>query len=596
MSEHFSNLNRAERAGASPPRVLVLDADAPAGLACVQSLGRAGATVHAAMRRPGSPTEYSRWAARRHVQPPFEPIDTALAWLSELDAEHSFDLVIPSTEGSLRWLHALGESHPLRRRAQLPGDAALHVALDKLRTTETARLLGIPVPLSQRIPTGATAPEPLGFPAVLKPARSKVVVGQRLQSMSVALVKDRSERDAILGAWLAFTDVQEQQWVPGHGFGVEMLFDRGHMVWSFVHERVHERPLTGGASTLRRAAAPDQRLISWSRELLEHLQWHGVAMIEWRMAPGRGPWLMEINPRFWGSLPLTIAAGRDAPRDLLRMALGETLIEPPPYRVGVVARNPEADLHWFVDNLRAVHNDPMLLTEPVVRAAAGWMYALFGREVWDGWAWDDRRLLAHKAWRLLAIVPSGVLRVAGRPLARWRWRHHHRVVMRHVRTAAKGPRRILILCYGNICRSPFAELALRRRDPSLEISSAGFHPVPGRSAPLHVAHAARDFGVSLEGWSSRRLDQQQIASADLVLVMDVSNLERLAREFPSALSKSTQIGFFTPGGGDIEDPYEMDPVATRRVLQSLDRAIEALAARLKRLSDPSKPAVGGLRP
>ncbi len=577
------------------PRVLVLDADAPAGLACVQSLGRAGAAVDAAFRRPGSPTEYTRWAARRHAQPPFEPADAALAWLSELDATQSFDLVIPSTEGSLRWLHALGESDPLRRRSQLAGDAALDIALDKVRTTETARQLGIPVPASQRIPAGAASPQPLGFPAVLKPARSKVLVGQRLQSLSVALVRDPAERDAILQAWLPFTDVQEQQWVPGHGFGVEMLFDRGRLVWSFLHERLHERPLTGGASTLRRAAAPDQRLIGWSRQLLEHLQWHGVAMVEWRMAPGRGPWLMEINPRFWGSLPLTIAAGRNAPLDLLRMALGETLGEPGPYRVGVVARNPEADLRWFVDNLRAERGDPMLLTEPVTHAAIGWLGALVGREVWDGWSWDDRRLLAHKALQLLAVLPGGVLRMAARLVLRWRRRDHHRSVMRRVESAAQAPRRILMLCYGNICRSPFAELALRHRDPTLEVSSAGFHPVPGRASPAHVAHAARDFGVELDGWSSHTLDRQQIDNADLILVMDGSNLERLAREYPDAWSKSTQLGFFGPEGGDIEDPYEMDPAATRRVLQVLHRAVEALAERLEQWPGRAKPAVAGLR-
>jgi protein-tyrosine-phosphatase/predicted ATP-grasp superfamily ATP-dependent carboligase len=573
--------------------VLVLDADAPAGLACVQSLGRAGATVDAAMRSPGSPTEYSRWTSRRYAQPPFEPIDAALIWLRELDAAHSYDLVIPSTEGSLRWLHALAESDPLRRRAQLPGNAALDIALDKVRTTEAAGRLGIPVPPSQRIPAGASVPAPLGFPAVLKPARSKVVVGQRLQSMSVELVHNSNERDAILTAWLAFTDVQEQQWVPGHGFGVEMLFDQGRMVWSFVHERLHELPLTGGASTLRRAAAPDDRLITWSRRLLEHLQWHGVAMIEWRMVHGQDPWLMEINPRFWGSLPLTIAAGRDAPCDLLRMALGETLEDPGPYRVGVVARNPEADLRWFVDNLRAARNDPMLLTEPIARAAVGWMRGLLGREAWDGWAWDDRRLLAHKAWRLLAVLPSGVLRIAGRPVARWRRLHHHRAVMRRIESAPRGPQNILILCYGNICRSPFAELALRRRAPKLEISSAGFHPVPGRTSPAHVTHAARDFGVALDGWSSCTLENRQIDAADLVLVMDGSHMERLAREFPGALRKSTQLGFFDPDGGDIEDPYEMDPTATHRVLQRLDRAIEALAQRLEQLSERSKPAVAG---
>ncbi len=557
-------------------KVLVLDADVPAGLACVQSLGRAGVSVHAALRQPGSPAEFTRWAAVRHRQPQFEPVEPALEWLLALDGEHAFTLVIPSSEGSLRWLRALPENHSLRLRAQLASDVAIDQALDKARTTQLAAQLGIPVPASQAIRQNEVLPPALGFPAVLKPARSKVVIGQRLASLSVAIARSPRDRQRILESWLPFTDVQEQAWVPGHGIGVEMLFERGRMIWSFMHERVHEYPLHGGGSTLRMSIPPREQLVEWSSLLMRKLNWHGVAMVEWRVAEDGSAHLMEINPRFWGSLPLTIAAGRNAPLDLLRMSLGQGVPAPGPYRIGVIARNPAADLRWFVANLRADHRDPMLLVEPVWRAALGWLRVLAGRETWDAWAWDDPRVLLHQATKLGGTIPRGLAKRATSLVASMRQQRHHRSVLRRLRARHGQPPRVLILCRGNICRSPFAELELRRRLPRLVVDSAGFHPEANRSTPEHVVHAARRFGIDMGACRSRALDQACIAAADLILVMDESNMTELKRRFPEGVMKATQLGMFIADSPEIADPYDMDPMDTSHVLATIEQAISGL--------------------
>ncbi|MDE2465773.1 MAG: hypothetical protein KGO02_18975, partial [Alphaproteobacteria bacterium] len=169
-----AELPKARRALPSNPLVLVLDADSRAGLACVQSLGFAGAIVHASMRDKHALTAQSRWCRHIYPQPEFEPIDVALDWLLDLDARHDFVLIIPATEGSLRWLRRLPEAHPLRLKAQLPADDALDIALDKARTTDLGKSLGLPVPPSRRIQQNEPLPAAIGFPSVLKPVRSKV--------------------------------------------------------------------------------------------------------------------------------------------------------------------------------------------------------------------------------------------------------------------------------------------------------------------------------------------------------------------------------------------------------------------------------------
>jgi peptidoglycan/xylan/chitin deacetylase (PgdA/CDA1 family) len=100
-----------------PDAILVLDADGRVGLACVQSLGALGHRMHTGVRRLGSATERSRWCHRVHAQPPAEPVQAGVEWLTELDRRFGFTLVFATTEASLRWLRAMPEDHPVRIKA-----------------------------------------------------------------------------------------------------------------------------------------------------------------------------------------------------------------------------------------------------------------------------------------------------------------------------------------------------------------------------------------------------------------------------------------------------------------------------------------------
>jgi len=98
-----------------------------------------------------------------------------------------------------------------------------------------------------------------------------------------------------------------------------------------------------------------------SRRLLESLQWRGVAMVEWKCDPRSGrPLLLEINPRFWGSLALAVRAGVDFPRLYANAALGKPSPDfPAPYQIGTVSR-------WVIpgDILR-YFSEPAAAREPL---------------------------------------------------------------------------------------------------------------------------------------------------------------------------------------------------------------------------------------
>src|SRR5206468_12795896 len=78
---------------------------------------------------------------------------------------------------------------------------------------------------------------------------------------------------------------------------------------------------TGSGSSLRESTPPPPDMAEAARTLLEALQWHGVAMVEFKRDARDGlPRLMEINGRFWNSLPLAIASGVDFPFLLYTLA------------------------------------------------------------------------------------------------------------------------------------------------------------------------------------------------------------------------------------------------------------------------------------
>ncbi len=104
-----------------------------------------------------------------------------------------------------------------------------------------------------------------------------------------------------------------QEYVQAEGWGVSCLYWEGEMIASFTHRRLREKTETGGTSTYREHQ-PNPVIEAMAHKLLSSLKWHGLAMVEFKYAPAtREAWLIEINPRLWGSIHLAISAGVEFP-------------------------------------------------------------------------------------------------------------------------------------------------------------------------------------------------------------------------------------------------------------------------------------------
>jgi protein-tyrosine-phosphatase len=140
--------------------------------------------------------------------------------------------------------------------------------------------------------------------------------------------------------------------------------------------------------------------------------------------------------------------------------------------------------------------------------------------------------------------------------------------------------RVLVVCHGNIYRSPLVAVRLRELLPGRVINSAGFHPKGDRpSPPEHLEMSAR-LGVDLSQHRSRVVSDEDFAAADLIVLMDRRNWVSLQRANADE-TKYVWLGAMGPNPMEIPDPYGLDAAAAEVIVNRLLLCTEELAKRLR---------------
>ena len=341
-------------------KVLVLDAEQRSALAIIRSLGRRGLKVIAGCHRTNALGAASRYAAEAVRYP--DPASAPRAFVSEIKAladRLGIDTIVPATDSTTMLLVSQPDLSKFAR-VTVPAAASYEAVTDKARLLELAGRLGVPAPVTQITGSAAEATKAahdIGFPVVLKPARSKYLKGDKVLSTAVQIVSTPAELVEAFRTqeWLDDIPCLVQRFVPGHGAGIFCIFGpSGPIAW-FAHRRIREKPPTGGVSVLCESAPIDAIMQSAAAKLLSAAGWSGVAMVEFRVAEDGTPFLMEVNGRFWGSLQLAIDCGVDFPWLLYQLVHGEAVTEPPPYAVGRRLRWLMGDLDSLLLRLRQAH-------------------------------------------------------------------------------------------------------------------------------------------------------------------------------------------------------------------------------------------------
>ena len=132
---------------------------------------------------------------------------------------------------------------------------------------------------------------------------------------------------------------------------------------------------------------------------------------------------------------------------------------------------------------------------------------------------------------------------------------------------------VLVVCVGNICRSPTGERLFKRALPNTRVSSAGLGALVGRPADQTASDVAAAHGLSLEGHQAQQLTADMCRDVDLILVMEKRQIEQVNRIDPAARGKTMLFGHWL-NQREIADPYRKSREAFEEVYGLLENATQ----------------------
>jgi predicted ATP-grasp superfamily ATP-dependent carboligase len=316
----------------------------------VRSLGRRGVAVYTADFVPRSMSFASRYSRAHFIYPsPFRDPEGFLRRVIEEVQRLNADVLIPVFEETF-----LIAKHRERLSPHVsmvvPDYSQILIAHNKRDWEPLARRLTIPVPASyspEELRRGGL--RDLRYPVFIKPKQGGGAWGIQ-EVPSAPILSELLARESYVGkAWDRFF-IQEK--IAGHTHCVGMLFNKGRLRASVGYRQLRDYPAKGGQATLRVSVRHEAAEQAFQR-LLEELQWHGPCQADFIVdAASDVPYLIDINPRLWGSLTQAIAAGVDFPHLIYQMARDGDVAPVTSFKTGVVTRWVGGELAALPDRLR----------------------------------------------------------------------------------------------------------------------------------------------------------------------------------------------------------------------------------------------------
>ena len=340
-------------------RVLLTDAQQRKTLAAVRSLGKKGLQVHVTEETRFATARFSRYCSGGLVSPnPGRKPEEFYLWLKEKLGKNRYDLLYPMDDGVMEVVMRHREEFEKLCRIPIPDLDSYLVASDKARSTMAAMEAGLECPwtvMVRDIGELSRLAQDLSFPLVIKPrknsgSRGIVVVWRKEDLVGLYLNVHKNFPFPILQEYIS----------PGEKYDVCLLYNRSSQVKaSFVQKEIRFFPLERGPSTVQESVwRPD--LVEKAIKLMKKLNWYGVAEVEFMVDSRDGRVrFMEINPRFWGSLQMSILAGVDFPWLLYRLAVEGDIEEVTDYTTGIKCR-------WLLpgDILNFLYNRDRFKSDP----------------------------------------------------------------------------------------------------------------------------------------------------------------------------------------------------------------------------------------
>ena len=409
--------------------VVVPAVGVPSTVAVVRSLGSIGIDTVVVSEEDATPARYSTYCDEFVSVP--DPNEDLLAYkeaLLDLASDEDVRTIVPVREEDVYVLATYRDEFERYVSPVCPPPSSLRQVHDRVQLAEAAESAGVPIPETRLLgEVDDWSPE-----LVVK-SRYNLLTDSYVDSLApdevatVSRIEHTTPGEAPDGDTLIEEMGHEpivQEYVrPEDEYMVGALYEHGEPLATFQHRQVRGTSYLGSGGVYRESVS-DPDLDEVARTLLEHLEWHGLACLEYIRDAETGEFkLVEINPRMWQSLASTVRMGADFPLYYWLAATGGIDSIDPGYDVGV-------GCHWLkgelLHALSLFRYDSPLVDRPGVPGRL-WeiVSSCYRQPHFDYLSRDDPGPFVQDWWDLVGDLPGlSKLRLpGGRPVE---WDHHER--------------------------------------------------------------------------------------------------------------------------------------------------------------------------
>jgi predicted ATP-grasp superfamily ATP-dependent carboligase len=337
--------------------VLIAEGYNPVSLPILRSLEKRNIDTGVMTNFPLHISRFSKYCQKQFLVPSTSLEKEYAQAVEKIVKNTKFDMVFPLSEWSLMPISKNRDRLTPYVKLPIASHDSILICFDKRSTLSLAVENGVPIPQTYFVNNSAelklTAQE-MSYPCVVKPRWSMVWQKDRAFHRRSGFVNSASELIATYNSihqYFPYPLIQE--YVPGVNYSVAAVYNKGKPR-AFCCIKVHRAwPRTGGNSCYRESVCLDPHMKMYAEKLLGTLNWHGIAEVEFRLDTRDNiPKLMEINPRFWGSLCVAVKAGVDFPYLLYKIAMDGDIKGTFNYKVGIKGRYLEQELLYLVSLIK----------------------------------------------------------------------------------------------------------------------------------------------------------------------------------------------------------------------------------------------------
>ncbi|MBR9678775.1 MAG: ATP-grasp domain-containing protein [Nanoarchaeota archaeon] len=329
-------------------KIFITDGDNKVTLLIARQLARKGIIVDVGASHKKSIAFYSKYVNKKIIYPNYlTETEKFKKNIIKIIKKNDYDLIIPLKEPVIKILYDIQDKIPKNTKLALPDQKIWMKTFDKLETIKQAEKCNVKTPRTiyeTDINKIKKTTKNWNYPLVIKSRYSWNFTKKGPKYAYREYAYDEKDLETKFKKYSKINGIPLiQEYIKGVGKGMFYLVNKKQIIAKFAHQRIREEPPDGGASVCRKSVKINEKLDKDSVKLLKQIDWYGPAMVEFR-CDEKENYLLEINGRFWGSLPLAVFSGVNFPYLYYQILTNQKIKPVLTYKEEVKARDLYGDL------------------------------------------------------------------------------------------------------------------------------------------------------------------------------------------------------------------------------------------------------------